>query len=187
MAKKTTTNRAADKSAYALALARIGLGLIMLWAFFDKVFGLGFATCRDSKTQVVTVMCDVVKGSGPWIKGGSPTNGFLKFASTGPLADFYHGLAGNQIIDFAFMAGLLLVGIALVFGITTKLSTLGGSVLFLMMWSAVLPPQNNPVLDDHIIYIFALIAIYYATGNQKLGLSAWWNKLPIVRNVSILQ
>ncbi len=28
----------------ALGLLRLSLGLVFLWAFFDKVFGLGFAT-----------------------------------------------------------------------------------------------------------------------------------------------
>ena len=45
--RKSGSAAAPLKALYALALARISLGLIFLWAFFDKLWGLGFATCRD--------------------------------------------------------------------------------------------------------------------------------------------
>ena len=35
------------KQEYILGLLRISIGLIFLWAFFDKLFGLGFATSFD--------------------------------------------------------------------------------------------------------------------------------------------
>jgi hypothetical protein len=54
-----------DKSIYAWAGVRIALGLTFLWAFFDKLFGLGFSTCRDASTNVVTVMCEQ-----SWYQGG---------------------------------------------------------------------------------------------------------------------
>ena len=36
------------KGSGVLAGLRIGLGLIILWAFFDKLFGLGLASARFS-------------------------------------------------------------------------------------------------------------------------------------------
>jgi len=169
------------KSAYAVAVLRIGLGIIFLWAFFDKLFGLGFSTCRDAKTNVVSTVC-----SKAWLKGGSPTDGFLKFGAKGPFADFYHGLAGNKPIAWLFMAGLLLIGLALVLGIGVKIAVITGSVLLFMLWTAVLPPATNPVLDDHIIYIFALIVILTSNQNQKIGLGEWWAKKDIVKKLPIL-
>ena len=178
-AKKKTTN---DRSVYAWALLRITLGATFLWAFFDKLFGLGFATCRNAKTDVVTTMC---KAS--WAKGGSPTTGFLKFAAKGPFADFYHNLAGNKLIDILFMGGLLLIGTALITGIAIRLAAITGSLLLFMMWTAALWPANNPVLDDHIIYIIALFGIYAANDRQVWGLRNWWNKQPISKSLSFLQ
>lgn len=171
-----------DKTPYALAVARIGLGLTMLWAFFDKLAGLGFATCRDAKTDVVSTMCGKA-----WLNGGSPTEGFLKFASKGPFESFYHSLAGNNFIDVLFMAGLLLIGLALLSGIGMKIATVTGSILMLMMWSAVLPPENNPVLDDHLIYIVVLWALYANNSQQKWGLRNWWIQQPLVKRLPILE
>lgn len=164
------------KALYALALARISLGLIFLWAFFDKLWGLGFATCRDPETDVVTTMC-----SKAWAEGGSPTTGFLKFATDGPFADFYRGLAGQAWVDWLFMLGLLAIGVALTFGIAVKLAAVAGSVLLLMMWTAVLPPENNPLIDDHVVYVFLLAAIAYLDGRQALGLGKKWRQLAIVK------
>ena len=178
MATKKHTNN----GMLALALARISLGLIFLWAFFDKLLGLGFATCRDAKTDVVTQMCQKA-----WIEGGSPTVGFLKFATKGPLAEFYQGLAGNNLIDWLFMSGLLLIGSALILGIGMKIATLTGSLLLIMMWSASLLPDNNPILDDHIVYVFILLALGATNTQQVLGLRAWWVKQDIVKKYPILE
>lgn len=176
------TKRQTSKGMLALALARISLGLIFLWAFFDKLIGLGFATCRDTKTDVVTQMC-----SKAWLEGGSPTLGFLKFGTKGPLADFYQSLAGNNFVDALFMSGLLLIGIALVFGIGMKLATTTGSLLLLMMWSAALLPENNPILDDHIVYIFVLLALGATNKEQVFGLRSWWVKQSVVKRFPILE
>ena len=177
-AKKTNS----ATGGYAWALARISLGLIFLWAFFDKLWGLGFATCRNAKTDVVTEMCKQA-----WVKGGSPTTGFLKFGTKGPFAEFYRNLAGNHFIDALFMAGLLLIGLALLFGIGMKIAAVAGSLLLFMMWSATLWPANNPVLDDHIVYIFVLVGLTLTNGDQKLGLRNWWVKQDLVKRFPVLE
>jgi thiosulfate dehydrogenase [quinone] large subunit len=177
---KSMTNHPV-RSLYTIAVMRISMGFVFLWAFFDKLLGLGFATCRDAKTDAVSTLCEKA-----WVNGGSPTTGFLKFAAKGPFADFYHNLAGNGFIDWLFMLGLLLIGVALVFGVATKLATITGSVLLFMMWTAELWPANNPVLDEHIIYIFALMVVLFTDTYQKWGLGAWWRKQSIVKNFPIL-
>lgn len=179
MASKTKTKNAGLVS---LALARISIGFVFLWAFFDKLFGLGFATCRSATTGVVSKGC-----AQAWINGGSPTKGFLTHATKGPLAGFYQNLAGHGWVDWLFMVGLLGIGIALIFGIGMKIASITGALLLLMMWSAALWPDNNPVLDDHIVYIFVLLALMYTNSEQKLGLRSWWLKQGFVKKYPILE
>ncbi len=167
---------------YALAAARIGLGFVFLWAFFDKLLGLGYATCANPETGAIARGCERA-----WVNGGSPTDGFLKFATKGPLAEFYQSLAGNKFVAFLFMAGLLLIGIALISGVAIKIAAFTGSLLMLMMWSAMLLPENNPLIDDHIIYIFVLVAIAVSNDQQKLGLGKWWSKQHLVKENPILK
>lgn len=181
-AKQKTVKKVGDSTPFAWAALRISIGAIFLWAFFDKLFGLGFATCRDAKTDVVTTMC-----SKAWLEGGSPTYGFLKMAAKGPFAEFYNGLAGNHLIDWLFMMGLLLIGFALVAGIGVKIATMTGSLLLFMMWTAVLPPENNPVLDDHLVYIIALFGVYSANSSQVWGLRKWWVSQEVVKDFPILE
>lgn len=179
MAKKQTIDHTGIR---VWALLRMALGATFLWAFFDKLIGLGFSTCRDATTDTVTTMC-----SKAWLEGGSPTLGFLKFGTKGPFADFYQSLAGNPVVDWLFMLGLLLIGVALILGIGIRLATTTGSLLLLMMWTAVLPPENNPVIDDHIIHILVLVGIYRTKDQQAWGLGNWWSRQSIVQKYPILQ
>lgn len=171
-----------DTSLYFWAAARIALGITFLWAFLDKLFGLGFSTCRDAKTDAISMMCEQA-----WIKGGSPTEGFLQYATKGPFAELYQSLAGNPLIDVLFMAGLCLIGSALILGVGIRIATISGSLLMLMMWSSMLLPENNPFVDDHIIYIIVLLGILSANKNQKWGLRDFWVKQSIVKRFPVIE
>src|SRR5689334_18896705 len=98
-------------SRYIAATIRLCLGWTFLWAFLDKTFALGHETGVDAKTGAVDYF-----GPAAWIHGGSPTKGFLTFGTQGPFADAYQNLAGNPVIDWIFMLGLLGIGLALMLG-----------------------------------------------------------------------
>lgn len=138
-----------SKQKIVMVALRLAMGFIFLWAFIDKTFGLGFAT-PTSKA---------------WINGGSPTSGFLSSAVKGPLADFFHSLAGVAVVDWMFMAGLLFVGLTLIFNKYVKWGAVAGSIMLLLMYLALLWPENNPIIDDHIIYALVLILIFFKRDN----------------------
>ncbi len=151
-------------------ITRIALGLVFLWAFFDKLLGLGFATASDKS----------------WIAGGSPTTGFLSSAVHGPLAGLYNGVAGLGIVDWLFMLGLLGIGVGLTLGIAMRLSCYSGAILVMLMWSALLPPDNHPFLDDHVIYALVMIALKYSNADEILGLGKWWKSKQFVQKSKVL-
>jgi thiosulfate dehydrogenase (quinone) large subunit len=148
----------------ALAVLRIAAGFTFLWAFVDKVFGLGYST----------------KAGKGWIDGGDPTAGFLGKGATGPFADFYHSLVGDFWVTPLFMIGLAGIGLAVTLGIGMRIAAVSGTVLYLLMWSAVLPPETNPVLDDHIIGALTLIALALVAAGNVWGFGRQWSQLPIV-------
>jgi thiosulfate dehydrogenase (quinone) large subunit len=156
---------------YIWALLRIGLGLIFLWAFLDKLFGLGFATAAERA----------------WLLGVSPTAGFLAYATKGPLAGLFQLLTGSAIVDWLFMLGLLLLGLSLILGVGTKIAGYGGALLMLLMWLAVMPPANHPFLDEHIIYLLALIGLANFACGKTWGLGNWWSKTKLVKKYSWLE
>jgi thiosulfate dehydrogenase [quinone] large subunit len=167
---------------YYWAIVRILMGLIFLWAFFDKLLGLGFATCRDSSTGVVSFMCDKA-----WINGGSPTYGFLTYGVHGPLADFYHSIASSSVVAWLFMLGLLFVGFTLTFGIMIRLGSLAGSLMLFLMWTALLLPEHHPFIDDHIVYAFVMLGFAFVHTCRHLGFGNWWSNLSFVKKYWILR
>lgn len=162
--------RSATAARYLVAGIRLALGWIFLWAFLDKVFGLGFAT----------------PSARAWINGGSPTNGFLGSAK-GPFSGFYHAIAGTAVADVLFMGALLAIGVALLLGIGMRLAAVGGALLTVMMWTAVLPPASNPFMDDHLVYAAVLIVLALLGAGNTLGLGRIWAALPLVRRAPWLR
>jgi thiosulfate dehydrogenase (quinone) large subunit len=156
---------------FVLAATRVGLGWIFLWAFLDKMFGLGHETASK----------------GAWTNGGSPTEGFLAHATAGPFASMYQNIAGAAWADWLFMAGLLGIGAALVLGIAMRFTAAAGATLMVLMWSAVLPPDNNLFLDDHIIYALVLVLLALAGADKVFGLGRVWARLPLVKRFGLLK
>ena len=149
---------------------RIALGWTMLWAFLDKTVGIYPTTAARA-----------------WLSGGSPTTGYLGYATSGPLADLYQGLAGNAVVDVLFMTALLAVGVALILGIGMKIAGYSGAVLMVLLWSTNLPPANNPIIDDHIVYMILFLALTVVKAGQWLGLGKWWVNTPIVKKIPLLE
>ena len=167
---------------YLAAATRIGLGWIFLWAFLDKTFALGHDTGKDAATGAVDHF-----GAAAWIHGASPTEGFLGFAAQGPLSGLYHQLAGNVVVDWLFMLGLLAIGGALVLGVAMRFAACAGALMTVLMWSAVLPPANNPFMDDHLVYALVLVLLALVHAGHTFGLGRMWERLPIVRDHAFLQ
>jgi len=126
-------------------VTRFSLSFIFLWAFFDKTFGLGFATTSANA----------------WIHGGSPTTGFLLHGTKGSFAPFFQSLAGSGFVDWVFMLGLLFIGLTLLFNFYLKWGILAGIVMMLLMYLATFPPENNPIIDEHLIYILVLAILAF--------------------------
>ncbi len=145
---------------------RLALGWIFLWAFLDKTFGLGHETA----------------GADAWIQGGSPTEGFLSFATAGPFAGLYQGIAGAAWADWLFMIGLGGIGAALMLGVAMRIAAVSGALMLVLMWTAVLPPANNLFMDDHLVYAGVLLLITALGAGRTLGLGTWWASLPVVHD-----
>lgn len=149
---------------YLWAVIRLGMAWTFLWPFFDKMFGLN----HDSTTAQA------------WINGGNPTKGFLS-GSVGVFSGIYTGIAGAGIVNVLFMSGLLGVGLALALGIAMKPAATAGATLLLLMWSASLPPSNDLILDNHIIYALLLTGLAAVSAGKTLGFGDRWTQLPLIK------
>lgn len=165
-----------------LAALRIGFGLTFLWAFVDKLFALGFHTGYDPTGATLDRF-----GPAAWVNGGSPTEGFLKFGADGPFKGFYNSIAGTAWADTAFMLGLLGIGVALTLGVGMRFAAVAGATMYLLMWSVVLPPENHPVLDDHVLGALTVVALALLNAGDTWGLGRWWGNTKIVQDYPVLR
>ena len=156
---------------YVVAAVRIALSGVFLWGFFDKLFGLGYATARENS----------------WLNGGSPTSGFLNFGANGTLGNLFEPLAGQAWVDWIFMMGLLGIGLALLLGIGMRIAAISGVTLLMLMYAAVMPSANNPIIDDHLIYSLVLVALAMMNAGHVVGFGAQWQASAAVRRYPILK
>ena len=91
------------------------------------------------------------------------------------------------VTPFVLMFGLLAVGTALMLGIASRLATIGMAIMMLMMYTLVLPPSDNILVDYHIVYICGILAIYWLGGFDRISLNGYWKELPVVKDYQILQ
>jgi len=166
-----------DAGPISLAVLRIATGLLFLWAFADKAFGLGYAT----------------QAKNAWFSGGSPTKGFLGRVDVGPFQSTFRDWAGAWWADTLFMVGLLAIGVALVLGIGLRVAAGAGALMMLLMWAAEWPPaqhnsageltmSTNPVIEYHIVYALVLVVVAATASGTTWGLASWWADLPFVRS-----
>lgn len=162
---------------FTLALLRIGMGFYFLWAFLDKLVGLGYATPEERA----------------WVNGGSPTRGFLSNANPeGPLSTMFRDMAGQAWVDWLFMIGLAGIGIALILGVATRFASFMGLVLVTMMYLAVWPVGHsvawaaagegrsaspNPFVDSHIVEALVFLVLMTTYAGDYLGLGKAWRKV----------
>ena len=159
-----------EKGECFLAVLRIAIGWMMLWPFFDKLLGLGFQT---------------PSGSG-FIDGESPSD-FVDLVAGGIFKDLFTALGGNLAIDILFMAALLILGLTLILGIASKLTTLAMTAFLILMYMLHVPPTDNPLIDYHITWILALWAVYYLGGYERFSIKREWESFSLVQRFPILQ
>ena len=166
-----TPDRTPAALRYVAAALRLSLGWVFLWAFVDKLFGLGHETTAKQA----------------WINGGSPTKGFLSKGAEGPFADFYHSIAGATWANWLFMIGLAGIGVALMAGVAIRIAAASGALMLTLMYTVVLPPANNPFMDDHLVYALVLVALALMGAGRYVGLGGSWERLAIVQRFPVLK
>jgi thiosulfate dehydrogenase [quinone] large subunit len=166
-----------------LAALRLAFGITFLWAFFDKLLALGFHTGYDQEGNLDRF------GAAAWINGGSPTEGFLLFGvpENNPFKGIFNSMAGDAWADWLFMLGLLGIGLALTLGFAMRIAAAAGALLYMMMYAAVLPLENNPVVDDHLVGAIAVVVLALTLAGDTWGVGKQWARTHLVRKYPVLR
>lgn len=159
------------KTAAALAIMRIILGLMLFWGFLDKMFGLGFPTPESMS----------------YLNGGSPTEMYLVYTD-GWFAPFFHWLSNyHAIADVILLAGMFLLGLSMTFGFCKKISTVAFVAMMTLFYLSAIQPSDNPIFDYHLIYIVLGFAFYFGSGYEKWGMCSYLKETEIVKRFPILE
>lgn len=133
-------------------------------------------------------------GDVAWINGASPTVGVVGFATDGSpfqsviqsLSDYRMTELGPQVagwVDWVFMASMLLIGLGLILGIGTRLAAVGGIAWMAIFYGATATwPDNNPFLDDHVVYAIVLVGLILANAGRNYGLGKVWQRVGFVKD-----
>jgi thiosulfate dehydrogenase [quinone] large subunit len=156
----------ASVSRFGVALLRVVVGIIFVWAGVGKMFNDG--------------------APGAWT-----AKGFLKFATNGslgwpfvsgtpdpktiynPTHDFWVWLAGNDaamtIVNNLVVAGEVCIGVALILGVVTRFAGVMGALMmaffFLAGWSF-----SNGIVEEHATYAVVLLALAGMGAGNYYGL-----------------
>ena len=87
------------------------------------------------------------------------------------------------IINFVNEWGLTLLGISLILGLFVRIGSLSGVLLMILYYLPIIDfPYPNPhsyLVDEHIIYVFALFVLASFQAGRVWGLENWCSRLPI--------
>jgi thiosulfate dehydrogenase (quinone) large subunit len=178
-----------------VAVLRVLTGWTFLWAFLDKAFAIGFHTGRLEDGTI-----DFFAKNAAWFNGGSPTKGVFAYAlHAGPFQGFYENLGNVQMtaqgptaappewINVVYMASLLLIGLGLITGVMTRLAAAGGIIWMAIFYTATaIWPENNPFVDEHVVYIVVLVGLILANAGRYYGLGKIWQRYGFVKNRAYL-
>ena len=140
---------------------RLSMGWIFIWSGFDKLI-TGFSS-----------------------------EGFLVNASKGPLKDIFVDMGTSQtaldVIDPLVIWGQILIGFSLILGLFTRVGAFFGALLMLMFYLPVLYPENNPFMDEHIIYIGILALLGALGAGRILGIDSYLEQTETVKKMPWLK
>ena len=150
-----------------VAIVRIGVGIIFLWAGLEKVLGSG--------------------------SDGFSAVGFLKFASGGtlgwpfvsgevadgtifnPTHDLWVGLAGNDaamsVINILVPFGQIGIGVSLILGLFTRFGAAMGTLMMLIFFFAAWDFEFG-IVNQHLTYALVTFLLGYLGSGNFYGLDA---------------
>ena len=163
-------SRSAVAARYLLAGIRIALGWVFLWAFLDKLFGLGHATptARPGSTAAAPP-----RASSAAPRARSAASSRHRRQRLGRRLFMLRPAGHRRRADRSASA--------------MRFAAIAGALLLVLMWTAVLPPANNPFMDDHLIYAAILIVLALLGAGNTLGFGKAWSATPLVRNATWLK
>ncbi len=120
------------------------------------------------------------------LSGNFSAAGYLKGAKT--FSGFYDLFLNPQVlpaVNFLNEWGLTLVGISLILGVFTRLSSFLGAALLMLYYFPILdfpyPDAHSFLVDSHVLEALAVLVVGAFRAGRVFGLENWCSNLPLCR------
>lgn len=149
----------------AVAVARVVIGVIFLWAGLAKFLGAG-----DEGFSAAGFLQFGTGGTLGWPFVGEGAEGPFN-----PTADLWMGLAGNEalmtVINFLVVFGQIAIGIALILGIFTRFAAAMGALMMLFFFLAAWEFEHG-IVNQHLTYTVVTFGLAIVGAGNYYGLDA---------------
>jgi len=149
----------------AVAIGRIVIGVIFLWAGLEKIIGTGLGTW-----SAAGFLQSSTDGSLGWpLVTGTVAAGTV----FNPTHDFWVGLAGNEtamtVVGYLVPLGQLGIGIALILGLLTRFGAAMGALMMLFFFVAAWDFQFG-IVNQHLTYAVVTLGLGVVGAGNYYGL-----------------
>lgn len=149
----------------AVALVRIAVGIIFLWAGLEKVFGSG-----PEGFSAAGFLGHATGGTLGWPFVAPGTEGPFN-----PTVDLWVGLSTNTgamaIINFLVPYGQIGIGLSLILGLFTRFAAATGTLMMLLFFVAAWDFEFG-IVNQHLTYAFVTFLLGYLGSGNYYGLDA---------------
>jgi thiosulfate dehydrogenase (quinone) large subunit len=149
-----------------VALLRVVVGVIFLWAGLDKLFGSG-----DKPWSAAYFLSKLTNGTLGWPFVTAPAQGTV----FNPTHDLWVNLASNaslmSIVDGLVVFGECAIGVALIFGILTRFAAAMGTLMMLLFFFAAWDFAYG-IVNQHLTYALVCATLVALGAGKYYGLDA---------------
>ncbi len=151
--------------ALAIAVGRVVIGIIFLWAGLEKLIGeTGWSAASFLKF-----------GTGGTLGWPFVTGEVAEGTVFNPTHDFWVGLAGSDaamtVVNLLVAWGETLIGIALILGILTRFASLMGTIMMLLFFVAAWDFAYG-IVNQHLTYAVVTAGLGVVGAGNYYGLDA---------------
>lgn len=150
-----------------VAMLRIGVGIIFLWAGLDKLIGSG-----PKGFSAAGFLSHATSGTLGWpFVTGTPAEGTI----FNPTHDFWVSLSQNagamQVVNFLVVFGEIGIGLALILGLFTRFAAIMGTLMMLLFFVAAWEFSDG-VVNQHLTYALVCATLAGLGAGKYYGLDA---------------
>jgi thiosulfate dehydrogenase [quinone] large subunit len=151
----------------AVAIGRIVIGVIFLWAGLEKLLGSG--------AEGFSAAGFLQFGTGGTLGWPFVTGEVAEGTVFNPTHDFWAGLATNgslmPIVNFLVVAGQIGIGLGLILGLLTRFSAVMGTLMMLFFFFAAWEFEFG-VVNQHLTYAVVTLGLAVVGAGNYFGLDA---------------